>query len=247
MAAARAASVASIFAVWWVTSLLLGPRLCPGPIEVLAFTFEEAASGELFYHLGVTLTRVAAAFLIAMGVGTALGLLMGRSRRVNAFAEPWIILLLNAPALIVIVLAYIWIGLTEAAAVAAVAINKIPNVVVTVREGARAMDPAYNEMARVYRLSRWETLTEVTLPQLQPYIMASARSGLALIWKIVLVVELLGRSNGVGFQIHLYFQMFDVRAILGYTIAFVAIMLAIEFLIVQPAEARAHRWRPKPA
>ena len=243
----RALSVAAFLALWWGLSLWLGPRLCPGPLTVAGFVARETASGALPYHLGVTLTRVAAAFVVAMAVGSALGLLMGRSRAANTVLEPWLILLLNAPALIVIVLAYIWIGLSETAAILAVAVNKIPNVTVTVREGARALDPAYMEMARVFRFSRASVYRDVIVPQLQPYLAAAARSGLALIWKIVLVVELLGRSNGVGFQIHLHFQMFDVRAILGYTMAFVAVMLAVEFALVQPAEARAHRWRPKPA
>src|SRR3712207_9123817 len=65
-------------------------------------------------------------------IGTAVGLAMGRSRTADLIVEPWIILLLNAPALIIIVLAYIWIGLNEVAAILAVALNKIPNVVVTV-------------------------------------------------------------------------------------------------------------------
>ncbi len=244
---ARLASVALLVFVWWAAAAIVDSRLCPGPDVVFAFVAREIASGEMPYHLGVTLARVAAAFIAAMAVGTAVGLLMGRSRTANLVVEPWVILLLNAPALIMIVLAYIWIGLNEVAAILAVSLNKIPNVVVTVREGARAMDPAFMEMAKVYRFSRRKLLLDVMLPQLQPYIAASARSGLALIWKIVLVVELLGRSNGVGFQIHLYFQMFDVRAVLAYTIAFVAVMLTIEFLLVQPIEARAHRWRPRPA
>ena len=81
------------------------------------------------------------------------------------------------------------------------------------------------------------------LPQLQPYIAAATRSGIALIWKIVLVVELLGRSNGVGFQIHLHFQLFDVSTILAYTLTFVAIMLLVELLLLQPLEKHARRWR----
>ncbi|WP_081718409.1 ABC transporter permease subunit [Lutibaculum baratangense] len=228
-------------------TLLLGPRLCPSPATVAAFVVRETASGELPYHLGVTLLRVAAAFLLAMTIGTLAGLAMGRSRTANLVMEPWLVLLLNAPALIVIVLAYIWIGLTETAAILAVAINKIPNVTVTIREGARAMEPAYMEMARVYKFPKASLYRDVILPQLQPYLAAAGRSGLALIWKIVLVVELLGRSNGVGFQVHLYFQMFDVRAILGYTLAFVTVMLLIEFLLVQPLERRANRWRSRPA
>ena len=83
----------------------------------------------------------------------------------------------------------------------------------------------------------------MVLPQLTPYIMAAARSGLALIWKIVLVVELLGRSDGVGFQIQLFFQLFDVPSILAYTLAFVVVVQAIELAILQPLERRANRWR----
>ena len=126
---------------------------------------------------------------------------------------------------------------------AAVAINKIPNVVVTLREGARALNLDYTEMAQVFRLGRVKTLRHVVLPQLSPFIVAAARSGLALIWKIVLVVELLGRSNGVGFQLNLFFQLFDVASILAYTIAFVVVVQVIELGILQPLETRANRWR----
>lgn len=98
-------------------------------------------------------------------------------------------------------------------------------------------------MAKVFRFSRWKTLRHVVLPQLQPYFAASTRSGIALIWKIVLVVELLGRSNGVGFQIHLYFQLFDVATILAYTLFFVAIMLLVEYLVLQPLDRYSRRWR----
>src|SRR3546814_5181040 len=80
-------------------------------------------------------------------------------------------------------------------------------------EGARALDADLMEMAQAFRFSRLKLLRHVVLPQLFPFIAAAGRSGLALIWKIVLVVELLGRSNGVGFQIHLYFQLFDVAEI----------------------------------
>ena len=72
---------------------------------------------------------------------------------------------------------------------------------------------------------------------------AAARSGLLLVWKIVLIVELLGRPNGVGFEIGTAFQLFDVTRILAYAFAFVAAMLAIEYVLVQPLERRVTRWR----
>jgi NitT/TauT family transport system permease protein len=92
-------------------------------------------------------------------------------------------------------------------------------------------------------LSLSKTLREVLIPQLAPYLLAAARTGLALIWKIVLVVELLGRSNGVGFQLQGYFQLFDVARVLAYSAAFVTCVLLIEVSVFAPLERRSGVWR----
>lgn len=242
-----AASLPGLCLLWAIAAHAWPNRAFPSPYKVWQVFLAEATSGELAFHLGMTLARVAAAYVIAMVIGSAIGVFLGSNRGADRFFNPWVILFLNIPALVVMVLAYIWFGLNEVAAIGAVAVNKIPNVVVTMREGARALDPRYQEMATVYRFGPVDRLRHVLLPQLQPYFAAASRSGIALIWKIVLVVELLGRSNGVGFQIYLFFQLFDVAAILAYTLAFVAIMLLIELLLVQPFERHATRWRRHPA
>jgi len=236
-------SIVVFIAIWALAAQLASSTLLPGPIEVLSVLRDAVRSGALFEHLSVTLLRVIAAFILAMSIGVGLGLLMGRSDVANRLGDPWLVIFLNIPALVVIILSYVWFGLTEAAAIGAVAVNKIPNVAVTIREGARALDAQLDEMADVYRFTFRARLYHVTLPQLQPYIAAAARSGLSLIWKIVLVVEMLGRSNGIGFQLNLFFQLFDVSSILAYSFSFTAIMLLIELLIVQPYERYATRWR----
>src|SRR5258706_459377 len=222
-------------------------RKLPAPRAVLAAIAAEAGSGALFFNLGVTLARVALAFTLAMTLGAAIGYLMGGVRIANRLGDPWLILLLNLPALVVIVLAYIWAGLTEVAAIAAIAINKLPTAVVTLREGTRALDAALDEMATVFAIPRWRAFRHVILPQLAPYIAAAARSGLSLVWKIVLVAELLGRPNGVGFEIGVAFQLFDIPLLLAYSLTFAAVVLAIETVLVQPFEARLSRWRPRAA
>jgi NitT/TauT family transport system permease protein len=239
----RAASFVALLLLWQAGSWLIGPRLLPYPVTVMGVLWESVADGTLPYHVGITLARVAVSFALAMLIGTAIGLAMGRWPQVDRFFDGWLVLFLNVPALVTIVLCYVWFGLVEAAAIAAVAINKIPTVVVTVREGARALDRDMLEMAQVFRFGRWKTLRHVVLPPLSPFLLAASRSGLSLIWKIVLVVELLGRSNGVGFQINLFFQFFDVASILAYTIAFVVIIQSIEWCLMRPLELRIGRWR----
>ena len=152
--------------------------------------------------------------------------------------------MLNTPALVITVLAYVWVGLNESAAILAVVLNKLPNVAVILREGARDLDPGLEEMAQTYRFDRRSWVAHVLVPQLQPYVVAAARSGLSLAWKIVLVIELLGRPNGVGFAINYYFvQSTDVAAILGYSIVFMSVMIAIDILLLQRLEAHVRRWR----
>ena len=240
-------SLALFLALWQAGSLLGSDRLLPPPLEVALLVWAEALSGALFVNLGATLARVISAFVIAMALGVLIGYAMGRSERFNKFSDPWLIIGLNLPALVVIVLAYIWMGLVEAAAILAVALNKIPNTTVTLREGTRALDRNLDDIATVFRMDRWTRLRHIVLPQLGPYIAAASRSGLSLIWKIVLVVELLGRPNGVGFEIGTAFQLFDVARILAYAFSFIAVMLVIELLLVQRLERYVYRWRPKRA
>jgi NitT/TauT family transport system permease protein len=240
-------SIMLLIATWIVASHLLGERLLPEPKTVALALLDEARSGSLPFNLGVTLLRVFASFAIAMTLGTLIGLLMGRNPIFDWLADPWLIVLLNLPALVIIVLAYIWVGLTDTAAIAAVALNKLPIAIVTIREGARALDPTLDEMATVFRMSTGARLLYVTLPQLAPYLVATTRSGLSLVWKIVLIVEMLGRPNGVGFEIGAAFQLFDVTRILAYALAFTVVMLAIEAFLVQPLERHVSRWRLRPA
>lgn len=238
-----AVSIAALLLLWHFGSLVIGAESLPSPLGVFTVITREAASGELFVHTGFTLWRVVASFTISMAVGITIGLLMGSFRQIDKALDPWLLFFLNIPALVIIILAYIWMGLTEIAAVTAVAINKIPNVVVTIREGARSMNRNLQQMATVFHFSRWKRLRHIVIPELAPYIAAATRSGVALIWKIVLVVELLGRSNGVGFQLHLAFQLFDIASIIAWGLTFVIIMQFVELFLIQPFEARVNKWR----
>jgi NitT/TauT family transport system permease protein len=231
------------FSLWQAGAMLADSRLLPGPGIVLNSLIGEAQNGALFHHLGITLARVGVSFVIAMVIGTALGIALGLWRALDRWLNLWIVILLNVPALVIVILTYIWLGLVETALLVAVALNKIPNVAVTLREGARALDRDYAEVAQVYRLGSWTTLKDVIVPQLAPYLLVAARNGLSLIWKIVLVVELLGRSNGVGFQLQSYFQLFDVPRVMAYAAAFVACVLLIELLIFARLDRRMEAWR----
>lgn len=236
-------SLLALLSLWYLASLVFHSHSLPSPIKVAEVFWQACVSGELPYHLGVTLLRLIVSFLIAMLLGCGIGIALGRNQTLNAFFDNWLVIFLNIPALVTIILCYVWLGLEESAAIIAVVINKLPNVIVTIREGSRSLNQELLEMAQSYRLSKSKTFVHVIWPQLHPFVMAATRSGLALIWKIILVVELLGRSNGMGYQLHLFFQLFDVASLLAYTVAFVAVIQLIEVLLLKPLDRQALVWK----
>jgi len=236
-------SLLAFLALWQGSALYINNHTLPTPNAVALVFWQACVSGQLPFHLGVTLLRLFVSFSIAMLLGSAIGIVLGRHKKLDAFFDNWLVIFLNVPALVTIILCYVWFGLIESAAILAVVINKLPSVIVTIREGARSLDQDLLDMAHSFCFSQRKTLTHVIWPQLHPFVMAATRSGLALIWKIILVVELLGRSNGMGYQLHLFFQMFDVASILAYTIAFVGVIQLIELLILKPLDRKALRWR----
>jgi len=239
----RGLSLLLVLLCWQLLAWKVADPLLPSPIAVVQSLVHHLREGELLHHLLKTLMRVTAAFVIAMVIGVAVGLWMGRSRTANLALDSILVVMLNMPALVTAILCFIWIGLNETAAVLAVALNKIPTTITNIREGARALDTQLLQVGEVYKVPRLLTLRKIVLPQLYPYIMASARSGLALIWKIVLVIELLGRSDGVGFKLGTFFQFFDLTSVLAYTAAFAAVVLAIEALVLRPLDRRLNGWR----
>ncbi|MGR8934112.1 MAG: ABC transporter permease [Gammaproteobacteria bacterium] len=236
-------SLLAFLGLWQSLAVYLHNATLPEPWRVALVLWRDMRSGVLFHHLGITLLRLAVSFSLAMLFGCVIGIVLGRHDKLNAFFDNWLVILLNIPALVTIILCYVWFGLSEFAAILAVVVNKVPNVAVTLREGARALDKDLLEMAHCYRFSRRKTLLHVIWPQLHPFVMSATRSGLALVWKIILVVELLGRSDGMGYQLHLFFQLFDVASILAYSIAFVAVIQLLEFAVLKPLDKKALRWR----
>ena len=236
-------SLAAFLALWQILAVYVHSNTLPAPLVVARVFWLACVSGQLPLHLGITLLRLMVSFTIAMFLGCAIGILLGRNKQADAFFDNWLVIFLNVPALVTIILCYVWFGLIESAAILAVVINKLPNVIVTIREGTRILDQDLLDMARSFKFSQRKILAHVIWPQLHPFVMAATRSGLALIWKIILVVELLGRSNGMGYQLHLFFQLFDVASILAYTIAFVAVIQLLEWLVLKPLDTKSQQWR----
>ena len=236
-------SFLTIILIWTLLSFFIDHRLFASPLSVINDIWYHLREGELIDDTLITLARAGTSFAIAMVLGSVIGYFLARIKNLDYFFDSWVIIGLNIPAIVLVILFYIWLGLNEVALISAVVLNKIPIVIVNIREGTRSMDRNYFQIAKVYQLNNFQIWRKIILPQLYPYLMTSARTGLSLIWKIVLVFELLGRGSGIGFQLQVFFQFFDISSLLAYSIFFMSVILLIENYIMIPIENKATHWR----
>ncbi|MGH6913299.1 MAG: ABC transporter permease [Geminicoccales bacterium] len=241
----RIGSIAGAVAIWWLLSLLLPANIMPSPASATTTLLADIAEGEVWSHLAITLVRVVGGLLLAMLIGVPVGVLMGANHRAERFFDIWVMVALTVPSLCYAIICFIVFGLNEVAAIIAIALTAAPSITINLWEGVKTVDSKLLQMARAYEADRWVLFSRVLLPQVLPYVMASFRFGLGIIWKITVLVELLGRPNGVGFKLFYWYQLADMEQVLAWTLLFTVIMLFIELVILKRVESWLFGWRPR--
>jgi NitT/TauT family transport system permease protein len=243
--ALRAGSIVAMIVVWWIMTFFFPASLIPRPSETFSEVGSIINSGSFVAEMGATLRRVGVGFGIAMLISIPLGILMGTVKSLENFFEPPVILGLTMPGLVWAVLAIMFFGLSETSAYAAVAITILPMLAISLWQGTKSIDKDLIDMSTAFHASAWSKVVDVILPQLISHILAAIRYGLGLAWKVVVVVEMFGFSNGVGYQVVRGFNIFSMKAVLAWAITFLVVMIVIEFGIIGWLESRVTRWRPR--
>jgi NitT/TauT family transport system permease protein len=237
-------SVLALIGAWYLAAALLPANIMPAPHLVVQTLWAEMRGGPIWSDVAVTLTRLVNSFVIAMGLSILLGFAMGVSRTASRFLDIWIICGMTIPSLVLILTVYMVVGLNDRAAVIAAALPVVPILTINIWDGIKSVDQKLIDMAKAYHAGQGRIIRSVIAPQIAPVMLASARFGLGLIWKMVLFVELLGRSDGVGYKIEYYYQMFNMAKVLAYSLLFLFIMLFIEMAALGALERRLFKWRP---
>jgi NitT/TauT family transport system permease protein len=240
----RALSLLSLVVVWFVASLFLSPNVLPGPVTVVATMIDNLGEPETYVDLGTTVYRVVAGMLIAVGAGLVIGLIMGLSKFGEEFLDSWVLVAFTVPSVVYGILAILWFGLNDVAAVVAIGVTATPAVAINMWQGVKAIDLSLIRMGRAFHFSRASILRKLVVPQVIPFLLAALRYALGLAWKIATVVELIGLSSGVGYQLGYWFGLFNMTQVLAWTLLFTIVLLLIEFVILKPTEYWLTRWRP---
>lgn len=243
----QALSIGFMLAAWWIAASFSSPTFLPGPDRVAKKIADIILYEDFFFHLGNTLLRVCLGFLLALAASVVLGVAMGVSRWFESFMEVWVLVGLTIPGLIWAVLMLMWFGVHNLAAIGAIFVVTAPIVTMNLWKGTRAIDHELVEMALAFRADRLRVVRDVILPQVLPYIFAATRFGFAYAWKVVVISEMFGLSNGVGYQINNSFNSLSLQSVMAWAVAFIVVMMVIEYGFLLRLERHFSRWRPEVA
>jgi NitT/TauT family transport system permease protein len=244
--ATKLISLLSFFVLWSLGARYFDNDLfLPYPWTVAGKLYDLVAHQSFFMNAAYTVGRVLVGFALALIVGSAMGIAMGMRRRIEEFLDIYVLIGLTIPGLAWSVLAVMWFGISEVAPVFAIVMVTAPMLAVNMWQGTKAIDKQLLEMAQAFRIGRGRVIAGIVAPHLAPYLLAATRFGFGLGWKVVVLSEIFGMSNGIGYMINRSFSRFSMVDVLAWTFGFTIIMFILEYGLLQPLERHILRWRPK--
>lgn len=231
----------------WEATVRLGIldwRFFPPPTAILGAFSALLVSGELLLHTAVSLKRVLLGFAFGAAPGLALGLAVGLSRWVRAAVNPLVAATYPIPKSAIVPLMMLIFGLGDASKVALVAIGVFYLVLINTAAGVMNIEPIYLEVGRNFGASRLQLFLTVALPGALPLIFAGLRLGMGIGLILIVVGELVGARDGIGYLIWQAWTIFAVeRMYVGLVV--IAILGWLTTLALDAAERLLVPWRPR--
>lgn len=211
-----------ILIIWQFISvcILSNSILLPSPIDVMKSLKNMFFTGEIFYHLSISIFRVLTGFFISVILGIFLGILMGLYKTIYNILNPILRFLCPIPPIAWLPLAILWFGIDEGSKIFIIIIASFFPIFTNVIHGVWQIDDKYLEVVHLYKVSTYKFLRQLLLPSIFPYIVSGCRIGLGYAWMGILAAELTSGLLGIGYL------LVDARA-LGETDKVIALMIII--------------------
>jgi NitT/TauT family transport system permease protein len=239
---AVAVALAGWQALW--SSGSISPLFFTGPSSIVKRFAEEWTDGRLKSDIAYSGTNFVIGVGLAIVSGVVCGVIIGWYRRLAMLVEPFLTALYSTPRVALVPLILIWFGIGMWSKVFIVFINAFFPVLINTIGGVKAIDADLLRAARSFRASDWQIFTTVVVPGSVPFILTGVRQAVALGLIGVVVGEMFGGSEGIGYMVNYGGQTFQTDAVfLGVVIiAFAGIVLT---WLAERLERHFSRWRPE--
>ncbi|EMR07289.1 Putative aliphatic sulfonates transport permease protein ssuC [Bhargavaea cecembensis DSE10] len=216
----------------------------PAPSVILSTITGMAQDGSLWSHVGITVYRVFAGFLIGALVAVVLGSVVGFYKKAEHVLDPTIQAFRSIPSLAWVPLFILWMGIGEPSKVTMIAVGVFFPVYLNTVSGIAGVDRKLIEVGRMYGLNAYQLVTRVILPAALPSFLTGLRSGLGLGWMFVVAAELMGASQGLGYLLVVGQNTLSPETIIASIILF-AVIGKLSDWILKIIEERALHYQDR--
>lgn len=238
-----------LLVVWQLYVVIAQPRpdIVPSPLDVIAALGDAWETGRLQLAVTTSLERGIVGFLIAIAVGTPIGLLLAEVRPIRRAVGPIISGLQVLPSVAWVPAAIIWFGLSDATVYFVILMGAIPSIVNGLIAGVDQVPPQLRRVGTVLGATRWQLATAVILPASLPGYVAGLKQGWAFSWRSLMAAEIIATGGTIGFGLGSMLdqsrELADLAGVLGTIIVILAIGILIELVFFGPLERRLLRRR----
>lgn len=241
--------VVALLVVWQLYVVLAHPRpdLAPGPLDVIGSLGGEWRAGRLQTAVLTSLERGVIGFLIAIVVGTPVGLLLAEVRPLRRAVGPLISGLQVLPSVAWVPAAILWFGLSDATVYFVVLMGATPSIVNGLISGVDQVPPQLRRVGTVLGAGRLSQALRIVLPAALPGYLAGLKQGWAFSWRSLMAAEIIATGGTIGFGLGAMLdqnrQLADLAGVLATIIVILVIGILVELVFFGPLERRMLRRR----
>ncbi|MGN6283688.1 MAG: ABC transporter permease [Afipia sp.] len=228
--------------LWQIASFYTKPYLFPGLGNVAKSFWNILTTWDLLSQGLITWARLVVAVAVSLVIGIPIGLVMGLSPRIDEFLRPIVKFIMGVPALNWVIIVIIWFSSTELRIGFVLVVLCTPVTVYCVYDGVRAIDSKLTDMVLAFGANPIQHVRLLMWPYVKASAFTAAKLNVANAVRTVIVAELVGAPLGIGKELDLAKNVFDMATVLAWTI-FLVLMALIMAQVIEYAERVTLRWR----
>lgn len=206
-----------VIALWWLLAALASSPALPTPWDTIPVLVEQFDA--IVPQFWVSFGRILLSMAIGTVLGAPLGLLLGRSQRIDDVLGPALYILYPLPKIVLLPVLFVLFGLGGEAKVILIAIAVFFQMLVTMRDAAKAIPDSALLSLRSLGANRWQVFREVTVPASLPSLFTALRITTGTAVAILFIAESMAGSTGLGYFIMHAWSMLEFAQMFAGIIA----------------------------